>query len=161
MSNIENDETIRVNIRTGTSTRAPCPRNAEIPSYLDTDITIEFGDMPINSYQRMMSLMQLANMTNRGYVHTDDLIEEVIARSMNDSELKRDPTIRLDILSRPCSTCDVDEYCSVCQANFKLGEKLSTLHDCDHTFHHQCIQEWGKYKQECPLCRSAIPILER
>jgi len=175
MSNIENDENIRVNIRTGTSTRVPRPRNSEISrrrSYQDYqndqlpfegEITIEIGrnGIPVNSYQDLMSLMHLANMTNRGNVHNDDVANSVLARSMYDSELHRNPTIRLDIRPHHCKTTEVDGDCSVCQSKFNLGDKLSTLQDCRHTFHHHCLQEWGKYKQECPLCRAVIPILER
>jgi hypothetical protein len=176
MLNIENDENIRVNIRTGTSTRAPCPRSVERPEYYSENIpdnvryrlvpdnslttTIEFGinGIPVNSYQDLMSLMNFANFAN---MRNDDIVNSVLGRSMNDTELRRDPTIRLNIRSHHCKTTEIDGDCPVCQSKFKLGDKLSTLHSCKHTFHHDCLQEWGKYKQECPLCRSVIPILER
>lgn len=157
MSNIENDETIRVNIRTGTSTRAPCPRNTESRHQLpfEAEITIEFSSVPMNSYPQLMSML------NTGHFYIDENVNDLIARSMYDSQLSRNPTIRLDIRPHNCKSIEVDQHCSVCQDKFKLGDSLSTLQDCKHTFHNECLEEWGKYKQECPLCRSAIPILER
>ena len=31
----------------------------------------------------------------------------------------------------------------------------STL-ECNHVFHHKCLDEWVKYKPECPTCRNEI-----
>lgn len=161
---MENDENIRVNILTGTSTRAPRPRNAEIPRQehnlpFEGEITIEWNTLPIpnNSYQGLLSLMHMANRS----VHTEDLVYDIMSRSMYDSQLHRNPSIRLNINTRNCKTSEIDDDCSICQGKFKIGDKLSTLQECNHSFHTNCLQEWGKYKQECPLCRSAIPILER
>ena len=153
MSNIENDETIRVNIRTGTSTRAPRLRNTESNQLpFEGEITIEFNSVLMNSYPRFL---------NTGYFYRDENVYDLIARSMYDSQLSRNPNIHLAIRPHNCKSIEVGQHCSVCQDKFKLGESLSTLQDCKHTFHNECLQEWGKYKQECPLCRSAIPILER
>jgi len=51
---------------------------------------------------------------------------------------------------------NTDKTCSVCLEKFKAGEKVATIL-CAHTFHKSCIEEWSKYKQECPLCRKSIP----
>jgi hypothetical protein len=197
MSNSENDENIRVNIRTGTSTRVPRPRpsninevksnglaNSLIDGFPLTEITIEFEERPrtssalwesmqrAGSYQELLSLMHSANRGNNlllplGRLPTydigdfsDNALNAVIARSMRDSELQRNPSVVLDIRSHHCKTTEVDGTCSVCQSKFKLGEKLSEVR-CGHNFHYDCLQEWGKYKPECPLCRARIPILER
>lgn len=166
MSIMENDEKIRVNIRTGTSTRVPRPRSVEIdpPSVaslppLEGEITIQFGtNLPVNSYRDLLHMMHMANMTTRG---GGDEMVEVMNRSLYDTELRRNPSIRLDIRPHHCKTTEVNGDCSVCQGKFQLGEKLSTIQNCCHTFHYQCLQQWGMYKQECPLCRGGIPILER
>ena len=159
MINSEHDENIRVNIRTGTSSRAPCPRNSEINNISNFGIEeLQIEIRPTGStYQNLLSLMYLANINRL----QDDAIDRVLRRSMDDSELHRDSTICLNINQHSCKTTELDSNCSVCQNTFKLGDILSTLQDCSHTFHHSCLQEWGKYKQECPLCRKAIPILER
>lgn len=162
MSQNENDDSIKVNIRTGTSTRAPQLRTNTVPREHIEEVNITFeigGNIPMNSYQGLMLLMHLANRTRND--HTQETIDRILEQSFQDGEIKRDPNIQLDIESHNCHTEETENTCTVCQHNFKLGEKLSTLEDCDHTFHFTCLKEWGKYKQECPLCRCAIPVLER
>ncbi len=112
---IENDETIRVNIRTGTSTRPP--RYTQLP-----ELKIQF-------------------------IYFGEPLE-------NNSQ------IILDIVPRNCKQTEINEECAICQCKFKIGDKLATLQNCNHTFHNNCIQKWGEHKQSCPLCRSRIPILE-
>ena len=178
MSNSENDENIRVNIRTGTSTRVPRPRPSNInevksdnsANHIQRDfpleITIEFDDRTrivtalLESMQQARSYQQLVSLMNSANRENDYVLNTVLSRSMQDTELHRNPSVVLDIHPHHCKTTEMDGNCSVCQSKFKLGEKLSTLL-CDHTFHYDCLQEWGKYKAECPLCRSGIPILER
>jgi hypothetical protein len=51
------------------------------------------------------------------------------------------------------------DTCAVCHEN--LHEH--TVIDCGHAFHYECIIEWLKHQQNCPLCRrnTAIPIDKR
>jgi len=51
---------------------------------------------------------------------------------------------------------DEDESCSICQEVYKKDDEVTKL-SCKHVFHHGCIEEWGKYKAQCPLCRKEIP----
>jgi hypothetical protein len=85
---------------------------------------------------------------------TLDSIDNI--QTNQDCDLVRDPDIQLDIEERYCRLGEIDNDCPICQEKFKLGEKLSTLDYCLHTFHFSCIEEWGRYKQECPLCRTEI-----
>jgi len=163
MSEMENDETIRVNIRTGTSTRAPQPRASDLSRQEENfpvEIKVDVYRSPLESYQGLLALMSLANMTSRGDIRADATFQDILERSMSDSHLHRNAEITLDIPGRPAVSAETSEDCTVCQCKFKLGEKISPL-SCGHKFHHDCLQEWGKHKQECPLCRSSIPILER
>jgi len=41
--------------------------------------------------------------------------------------------------------------CSVCQEEYKLGDKVRTL-PCFHAYHLQCIDSWLKDKNSCPIC---------
>ncbi len=46
-----------------------------------------------------------------------------------------------------------DSYCSVCLSS--LNDNISKL-SCNHSFHTNCINEWFKVKDSCPLCRTCI-----
>ena len=42
--------------------------------------------------------------------------------------------------------------CSICLE--ELNENTTTLKNCDHTFHTNCVNSWLKIKPSCPLCRT-------
>ena len=52
--------------------------------------------------------------------------------------------------------------CIICQEDYKEGDQLITL-DCDsrHYFHEQCIEEWLKRNNLCPICRMPVSVLGR
>ena len=45
--------------------------------------------------------------------------------------------------------------CSVCITNFETNDDIIEI-KCKHIFHNECIKEWYKYKNVCPLCRAEI-----
>ncbi|XP_010500194.1 PREDICTED: probable E3 ubiquitin-protein ligase RHG1A [Camelina sativa] len=45
------------------------------------------------------------------------------------------------------------EPCCVCQEEYNEGEELGIL-ECGHNFHGQCIKEWLKLKNLCPICKT-------
>ncbi|KAJ4917374.1 RING/U-box superfamily protein [Raphanus sativus] len=45
------------------------------------------------------------------------------------------------------------EPCCVCQEEYNEGEELGKL-ECGHGFHSQCIKEWLKQKNICPICKT-------
>ena len=49
-----------------------------------------------------------------------------------------------------------DATCSVCLADYEVGEVLRTLPSCRHAFHMPCIDEWLASHQTCPLCRESL-----
>ena len=82
-----------------------------------------------------------------------DLIQQILETSFNSYENKRDDTIELDVQT---SICQENEcVCSVCQDTLQINSEMVKL-ECNHSFHPNCIKEWGKYKQECPNCRHQI-----
>jgi hypothetical protein len=50
--------------------------------------------------------------------------------------------------------------CSICLEEID-EEDIYQLEECKHTFHVECIREWEKHKNTCPLCRTKfkIPVL--
>ncbi|KAF8113067.1 hypothetical protein N665_0057s0019 [Sinapis alba] len=45
------------------------------------------------------------------------------------------------------------EPCCICQEEYGEGEELGML-ECGHGFHSQCIKEWLKQKNLCPICKT-------
>ncbi|CAN8276971.1 unnamed protein product [Cochlearia groenlandica] len=45
------------------------------------------------------------------------------------------------------------EPCCICQEEYNEGEDMGRL-ECGHEFHSQCIKEWLKQKNLCPICKT-------
>jgi hypothetical protein len=49
-----------------------------------------------------------------------------------------------------------DEHkCVICMTDYEHGEEILTL-TCFHKFHSECIQDWFKLQNWCPVCRNKI-----
>ncbi|GER29946.1 RING/U-box superfamily protein [Striga asiatica] len=44
------------------------------------------------------------------------------------------------------------EPCSICREEYINGENLGIL-DCGHEFHRDCIKQWLRHKNLCPICK--------
>lgn len=163
----QNDPSIKINIRTGTSNRAPIieDENKISHSYseLSSYIPDSYLELSSNRNNRIISdriipdriIYEFYSMPlDNNY---DTLYDMIVNSSLRDTELNRNENIELDINSRHSKITDINSDCSICQKKFQLSERLSTL-ECSHVFHNSCIMEWGKYNQICPLCRKNIPV---
>ena len=45
-----------------------------------------------------------------------------------------------------------NRYCSICLEDFKIREKVAVL-PCIHFFHNNCIKNWIKKQNTCPICK--------
>ncbi|XP_010538110.1 PREDICTED: probable E3 ubiquitin-protein ligase RHG1A [Tarenaya hassleriana] len=45
------------------------------------------------------------------------------------------------------------EPCCICQEEYNEGDDMGTL-ECGHDFHSQCVKEWLKRKNLCPICKT-------
>ncbi|WCJ35457.1 RING/U-box superfamily protein [Euphorbia peplus] len=62
--------------------------------------------------------------------------------------------ISKQLKQRKYSSAQVEtEPCCVCQEEYKNGEDLGTL-DCGHDYHTDCIKQWLKLKNWCPICKT-------
>ena len=50
---------------------------------------------------------------------------------------------------------DEDGKCLVCMTEYEEGESIKTL-PCFHKYHTECIQDWFKRQNFCPICRHEI-----
>ena len=48
-----------------------------------------------------------------------------------------------------------DKDCCICLSEFEDDCEVSILM-CTHVLHKDCMIEWGKYKQSCPVCREEV-----
>lgn len=132
----DNDTSIRVNIRSATSTQ-------RIDRVLEERYFREiYQNENINLYNIYFEI---------DYEEEDEL---------PDNTLSRNPVVSLNITAHNCGETEINKECSICQSKFNQGEKLCTL-SCMHIFHYNCMEKWVQYKPKCPLCRKEIPILER
>lgn len=159
MENFDNDSDIKINVRTGTSTRRSVQR--ENNNLLLTPSVFEYNIVYNRDGSRTVSIIRddYPQLNNLFFNFSDAFLNSVIQRSLNDAELKRDPNIRIGSDYFICEKAD-EKKCSICQSNFCVGEKL-VKSSCGHTHHYECLNEWVKYKSSCPECRKDIPVLEK
>lgn len=67
---------------------------------------------------------------------------------------------KLNITNQKYSTIKSDTHneCSICCDIYDDNDNVSIL-SCNHLFHTKCIENWGYKKNNCPICRTSIPIL--
>ncbi|CAA6658439.1 unnamed protein product [Spirodela intermedia] len=46
--------------------------------------------------------------------------------------------------------------CSICLADYKDGDVLRLLPDCNHLFHLKCVDPWLRQHPTCPVCRASL-----
>ena len=110
----------------------------------------------------------------------DDIIRMVENESLQAYDISRNNSVELDYSKYTSSTntttttaSEMNEKCSICfelytntntgsnsnagiESNNAESNRAVIYLDCLHHFHAECINEWAKYKQECPICRQKI-----
>ena len=86
------------------------------------------------------------------------ILDATLHESLNNyktQERKPDIELKLNEILFGKEKIDIDD-CRICLEKFIKNDKI-TKTQCCHWFHYDCLSEWGKYKQECPLCKSELP----
>jgi hypothetical protein len=92
-----------------------------------------------------------------------NMIEDMNLEYVMEQSLNEQPTLEkteniINVSSQLYSTVENKfdtKDCSICLCDFEKSDMVSKL-NCHHLFHNECIVEWGKYKSECPKCKSNI-----
>lgn len=108
-------------------------------------------------YEAIITIMDMSHMMMPYMEDNYTSIGDIIAQSMEEHGLEK-KDIEILVPSQEFGQLNVkttQESCSICQDNFQSDSTVSPL-PCNHIFHTACIQEWGRYKPECPLCKRAI-----
>lgn len=130
---MQHDPTIKVTIRTPTSTRPI--QQAERRQNANVDWLAPLLTLPV-------------------------LIESLLTGLAAQPANSYNPNIKLAFENTRIPTeREKDEKCPICQETF-AEKQITTLPTCLHNFHKTCIEEAAKYNSICPICRTDIPILE-
>ena len=100
-----------------------------------------------NNYSFITSLTPIINR-----ILDNQLLNNVMEESLNEYNLKYNNNIKI---SAKKTKTKKDCECSICLEKIKKGTEIYTL-PCGHYFHQKCLDEWVKYKSECPICRNKI-----
>ncbi|KVI05183.1 Zinc finger, RING/FYVE/PHD-type [Cynara cardunculus var. scolymus] len=46
--------------------------------------------------------------------------------------------------------------CSICLQDFEVGNSAGIFPKCDHKFHPECISQWLRTHNSCPVCRRSL-----
>jgi hypothetical protein len=92
--------------------------------------------------------------TERGnkYDTTDDKNDGEMCEEYNHREEEQPPQYHHD-------DEDGDVICAICMATVENGDRIGNL-QCRHLFHVDCLKQWLRKKNECPMC-SAKDIATR
>jgi len=71
------------------------------------------------------------------------------ANDKNSKEIKIRNFVNINIVSRHL-------FCTICQEVFEDPKRTN----CGHTFCLNCLLEWNKKNNQCPICRQKINVEE-
>ncbi|KAG7594287.1 Zinc finger RING-type [Arabidopsis thaliana x Arabidopsis arenosa] len=104
------------------------------------DIHDRYRDMRLDvdnmTYEELLSLEERIGDVCTG------LNEETISNRLKQQKYKSSTSSPQEV-----------EPCCICQEEYKEGEDIGML-ECGHDFHSQCIKEWLKQKNLCPICKT-------
>lgn len=106
----------------------------------------------------LFALINMMNVFEPIFIPEFDPLLIAIRNSENDLQLRKNDNVVVLVKIQPYDTTDKKyEECSICTDKYDNKEEVSVL-DCGHIYHPKCINEWGKYKPSCPVCKAEIPI---
>ena len=105
---------------------------------------------------RMMFNMPMNNMMNQGFNMMDN-------NMMNDFDDNLNNGVDINLLNSLESTVLKDvshleedkKQCVICMEDFKDGDEVIYV-PCLHVFHKDCLLEWFKRHDDCPICKFKI-----
>jgi hypothetical protein len=125
----------------------------EMMYYMDyMDINIERYEQEMFNQAQADSLHLYKNYEKKPNININlksNTYEQIkkISSSLVEQQLKSDK-----------NKVSIDNNCSICFELFNNNDNVIIL-NCNHVYHNNCINEWVKYKSECPICRKEIECI--
>ena len=119
----------------------------------------------INNHSDMARLKFLIYVNNidTGKIPTDVLISLMTLENIDFSFINENPetlvsiTNNKDIFTGIMFQNNEKIDCHICLEKLEKGEKIIRLR-CSHILHEECMNDWIKYNNNCPVCRGNISI---
>lgn len=132
------------------------PANAAHAAYyLSEQVNEELYNM-MNRIIEQRTIQLENDMLNAALLESRELYEQTDTMSTNEDMKINEDCVRYSKINIPQKR---KQTCSICISNFKCSDNLYKI-SCNHLFHKECLDEWVKHKQECPVCRSSITCTE-
>ncbi|CAK9136833.1 unnamed protein product [Ilex paraguariensis] len=107
------------------------------------DMRLDIDDM---SYEELLALEE--KMGNVSTALSEDALSKCLRRSTYQSTPTEEGTMG-------CNGDGDDSKCSVCQVEYAVGDEVGKL-GCDHGYHVECIRQWLRLKNWCPICKTSV-----
>ncbi|GFY94318.1 hypothetical protein Acr_09g0007640 [Actinidia rufa] len=129
------------------------------PKVTTVTLTIEKEiTLPADEFEAWASWYDEQKRLNRGF---EMEYEEAISRPRSESELVEDLAYGFRRLLASRALLEEVSYeggkstCSICLDELVIGSLVTHL-PCSHTYRGECVSEWLKKSNECPLCRYVL-----
>ena len=86
----------------------------------------------------------------------DDPMDVAMAESMESGTFHQVPATMASIKALEKVVLDGSDHCTICLDEFCVGSVVTRM-PCSHVYHPDCIVEWLKTSNLCPLCRFRMP----
>lgn len=123
--------------------------NLRVEDFMILNQTMMLGVADVHDRYRDMRL-DVDDMTYEELLSLEERIGDVCTGLNEETISNRLKQRKYNSVTK--STQEV-EPCCVCQEEYKEGEEMGVL-ECGHDFHSQCIKEWLKRKNLCPICKT-------
>ena len=78
---------------------------------------------------------------------------QAVSESLMDCHMKRNTRVKVDGNIKIHNSSK--DNCVICMENFEVECETYNL-ICNHMFHKNCLDEWVKWKQLCPVCNKVL-----
>ena len=121
---------------------------------MDTFEQFQFDSAP----DALIAIMNMMHVLEPMFISEFDPLRIALQNSENDLQLRRNDNVVVLVGTQSYDTTDKKyDECSICTDKYEKKDEVSVL-DCGHIYHSKCINEWGKYKPSCPVCKREISI---
>uniref|UniRef100_A0A0V0IG89 RING-type E3 ubiquitin transferase n=1 Tax=Solanum chacoense TaxID=4108 RepID=A0A0V0IG89_SOLCH len=107
------------------------------------DMRLDIDDM---SYEELLALEERIGSVSTAL--PEEELSKCLRRNIYQGRASETETLEADE--------DGDDIkCSICQEEYVIGDEIGNL-GCEHGYHMECIKQWFKLKNWCPICKAAV-----